>query len=95
MRVTDYTLPQMMALACYYAQAHIDDDCDCPPMLRETMLQCTSYQIACFLAQNTVRGSGGVEWGVVIEELIARPMKDTENWLKIINNIAAELGGWK
>lgn len=92
-----------MAKACHYAQSHIDDkevwantEAD-----REYLLQCTSFQMACFFAQNTVdgengeNGENGVEWEIVIKELVKRPMKSEKQWEKILNKIAKELGGWK
>ena len=89
-------LVTMLARACMYAQEHIDDS-DAWPIdkkHRQQLLQCTSYQVACFLCQNTVDGRHGVEWSVVIEELIAHPMKTENEWKTIINDLATDLGGW-
>jgi hypothetical protein len=90
-------LVTMLAKACHYAQEHIDDDdaWGTSKLIREYLLQCTSYQIACFLSQNTVYGDGGVEWGIIIKELSEHPMKSEKEWVKIINKIAKEFGGWK
>jgi hypothetical protein len=89
-------LVTMMAKACHYAQSHIDDQdaWKTDEEARLQLLQCVSFQMACFFAQNTVRGSGGVEWEVVIEELIKHPMKSEKQWEKILDKIAEELGGW-
>jgi len=90
-------LSTMIAKACHYAQSHIDD-LDAWPKgeaERENLLQCTSFQVACFLAQNTVQGKEGVEWEVVIGDLVKHPMKSEKQWEKIINKLAKELGGWK
>jgi hypothetical protein len=91
------TLVSIMAKACHYAQEHIDDADAWPTdvLSRENLLQCTSFQMACFFAQNTPEGDNGVEWDVVLEELVERPMKSEEQWEKIIGDIAKELGGWK
>lgn len=90
-------LVTFMAKACYYAQEHIDDAEAWPQSQidRENYLTCVSFQMSCFLAQNTKLGKGGVDCTVVIEELIERPMKSEKEWEKILNNIAKELGGWK
>ena len=87
------SLLDFMAKACSYAQEHIHE-WDISYESREEYLQCVSYQMACFLAQNTKDGSGGVEWEVFIEELTALPMKNEEQWRVIINKEANALGGW-
>ena len=96
-------LLDFMAKACHYAQEHVG----CPDAWfkdkghREQLLQCTSYQMACFLAQNTVKGKEGVEWEIVITPLISPKLdkncmmtKSVEQWKKILNKIVRELGGW-
>lgn len=90
-------LLKFLAKACCYAQAHIDDAdaWDVTPGNRETLLQCVSYQVACFLAQNTQLGGNGVEWECVLGPLIKHPMKSEKRWRKIIQKLADELGGWK
>jgi len=89
-------LVNFMSKACHYAQEHISDP-DAWSMKeedRENMLQCVSYQMACFFAQNTINGNNGVEWEVIINELIGKTKSEKE-WEKILNKIAKELGGWK
>ena len=89
-------LDEMLAKACMFAQGHIDD-LDAWPSGgagRVKLLQCTSYQIACFLAQNTRYGHWGVDWSVIIDELVEHPMKSQKEWRKIINDLATKLGGW-
>lgn len=90
-------LVTFMAKACYYAQSHID--CEVAwgkdESQREEYLQCTSMQMACFLAQNTRLGGDGVEWEVVLDKLVEHPMKSEKQWEKILNQKAKELGGWK
>ena len=96
-------LLDFMAKACHYAQEHVG----CPDAWsktgaeREQLLQCTSFQMACFLAQNTVDGRNGVEWEIVIAPLISSKLdkngmmaKSVEQWKKILNKIVIELGGW-
>lgn len=87
-------LIEFLAKACYYAQSHIDD-WDVENTDREQLLQCNSYQVACFLSQNTVEGNNGVEWDVVLNELVEHPMKSVEQWEKIITNLIKQLGGFK
>jgi hypothetical protein len=79
-----------------YSQEHIDDSdaWSTDPTYRENLLQCTSFQVACFLAQNTVDGSDGVEWDIVLQELVEHPMKPVEEWERIINDKAVLFGGW-
>ena len=90
-------LVTFMAKACYYAQEHIDDGAAWPtePGAREDYLQCVSFQMACFFAQNTRDGGDGVDWDVVIKPLIEHPMKSEKKWEQILNRIAKKLGGWK
>lgn len=97
-------LLDFMAKACHYAQEHCGD----PDAWykdeehRTQSLQCVSYQMACFLAQNTVDGRGGVDWSVVIDELIDAKLnkggmmvKSVPEWKKILQDIVDDLGGWK
>ena len=94
--MTPEDLVLFMAKACCFAQEHIDDPqaWSTEEIDRENRLQCVSYQMACFLAQNTVFGEEGVEWEVVIDELVAHPMKTEEQWVEILNAVAKKLGGW-
>lgn len=86
-----------MAQACSYAQDHIDDKEAWPTDVgfREDNLQCVSYQMACFLAQNTVDGRNGVEWSVVIDELTDHPKKPVHEWEAILQKHVDDLGGRK
>lgn len=90
-------LLSFMAKACHYAQEHIDDEEAWPigEVEREDYLQCVSYQMACFLAQNTVFGYNGVESDVVLKELAEHPMKSERQWTTILEGIVLRLGGWK
>jgi hypothetical protein len=90
-------LLSFMAKACHYAQEHIDDEEAWPigEVEREDYLQCVSYQMACFLAQNTVLGYNGVESDAVLKELAERPMKSERQWTTILEGIVLRLGGWK
>lgn len=88
-------LIKMMAKACHYAQDHIENDWPLDRNSRWTRLQCVSYQMACFLAQNTRFGNEGVEWDVVIDNLADHPMRSEKEWEKILNKIAKTYGGWK
>jgi hypothetical protein len=96
-------LLDFMAKACHYAQEHCGDpDAWGEDGGRVGLLQCTSYQMACFLSQNTVKGSHGVGWDVIIEELTDKALdkndllcKSVGEWKTILQDIADELGGWK
>lgn len=90
-------LINFLAKACYYAQEHIDDAdaWDTSFSNRENLLQCVSFQVACFLAQNTVLGNEGVECGVVLDDLATHPMKSEKEWEKIIKVLVKDLGGLK
>jgi len=97
-------LVDFMAKSCHYAQEHCGDPQAWPVKLqdREYLLQCVSYQMACFLAQNTVSGGGGVECDVILKELSSTEknkygfmIKSIGEWKKLLNKIAKELGGWK
>jgi len=89
-------LVTMMAKACHYAQEHIDDGDAWPNSKtdRADYLTCVSYQMACFLSQNTKQGHKGVDADVVLDPLIRNVKSETE-WKKILEKIAKELGGWK
>ena len=97
-------LLDFMAKSCHYVQDHCGDP-DAwseDSMHRENQFQCTSYQMACFLCQNTVKGEQGVEWNVIIDELVDNKknkngmmVKSVNKWKKILSKIADELGGWK
>lgn len=89
------SLITVMAQICYFAQDHIRDGdaWDHSEDNLEYVLQCTSYQIACLLAQNTRDGLDGVEWGIVINELTTMPPKEIEEWETIIEEYVNELGG--
>lgn len=86
-----------MAQACHYAQSHIDDPeaWSMKTDNREEWLQCTSFQIACFLSQNTVRGRNGVDWDVVLQPLIEHPCKSVKEWEKILQDEVDTLEGWR
>lgn len=91
-------LEQFLAKSCHYAQEHIGDAeaWSMDTLNRHRLLQCTSYQVACFISQNTVAGGSGVDWDVVITELVANdpPVKTEAQWREIIAKIASEYGGW-
>jgi hypothetical protein len=93
MNLIDY-----MAKSCYYAQAHTQDWEWADPSHQndwDYLFQCTSYQIACFLAQNTMLGNAGVESSVILEELCNRELKTEKEWQILISNLVSEHGGLK
>jgi len=105
-KAKDEELLDYLAKMCEYAQEHIGCS-DAWPMdreSRENRLQCTSFAVACFLAQNTVEGHNGVEFCIVLEELAKVPKKLKKGeffcrsekwWKKTIQKIVDDLGGWK
>lgn len=103
-RMKNLKLLDFMAKACLYAQEHICDPQAWPQDKgnRSNLLQCTSYQIACFLAQNTVEGEAGVESNIILDDL-ASTKKNADGfmihslaeWKKILNKLVKEMGGWK
>ena len=105
---TKNQLVEFMAKACYYAQENCGDPETWSTNIedREEYFQCVSYQIACFLAQNTVEGHGGVDWDIILPCLVEvniningdrsiTMVKSIKEWKKILNKLAKELGGWK
>lgn len=97
-------LLDFMAKACMYTQEHCGDPQAWPKDEgnRNNLLQCTSYQMACFLSQNTVYGGNGVECNVLLNELASTKknregmmMKSVAQWKRIILKLVKELGGWK
>lgn len=88
------SLTVFLAKMCYYAQDHLFPFSESSETDRETMLQCTSYQVACFLAQNTRNGTDGVEWDIVLGALVEA--EQTEDWWTLtIERLANSFGGWK
>jgi hypothetical protein len=88
-------LNTVLAKMCHYAQEHVGDPeaWDHSKGALETLMQCTSYQVACFIAQNTVGGRAGVEWDIVLKELCEMPVKSEKKWEKIINKMIKLYGG--
>ena len=84
-----------MAQACHFAQEHVDDADAWRDNSRWGYFTCVDYQVACFLAQNTVDGGNGVEVNIIIDKLVERPMKSESEWKKILQKEVDELGGWK
>jgi len=92
-----------MAEACHNAQSHVGDPDAWPSDEdnRQYLLQCTSFQVACFLAQNTVDGEQGVDWCVAIEQLTNNTRREhgmmvrsVKAWRGILRDLVEEYGGW-
>ena len=83
------SLVELLAQLCAYAQEHVNDKDAWPtdPESRSSLLQCTSFQVACFIAQNTILGDDGVEADVVLDQLIQYPAKTIEQWKAILRPI--------
>ena len=86
-----------IAKMCMYAQSHVADPeaWDHSRGNLENLFQCTSFSVACFLAQNTVHGSYGVDWDIVIDGLCNMPAKSEDWWLGVINQLVSTFGGLK
>lgn len=90
----EMSLTIFLAKMCHYAQDHLFPFSESSETDRETMFQCTSYQVACFLAQNTRNGTDGVDWDIVLGALTEA--EQTEDWWTLtIERLANSLGGWK
>ena len=59
-------LLDMLTKMCVFAQ---DALADAPKKDRDYVYQTISYIVACFLAQHTKIGVGGVEWDIIHKEL--------------------------
>jgi hypothetical protein len=86
--ISDNLVP-FLAQMCAYAQEHVNDADAWPidPASRSSYFSCTSYQVACFIAQNTIFGSDGVEADVVLDQLIQRPAKTESEWRIVLQPI--------
>lgn len=92
MKLVDY-----MAKSCFYAQDNVNDReaWETDDISREKYFTCVSYQVSCFLAQNTILGDGGVDSTIVLNELIEYPMKSQTKWKSIIEKLVKDFGGLK
>lgn len=88
-------LVDVLTKICSFAQNHSGDEEAWGPRnssALENWMQHTSFVVACFLAQNTLKGSGGVDWDVVQQELVG-PVLTKEQWKKIVEKLVKELSG--
>ena len=78
-------LIKTIAFICHVATEHTSGwEEDNPGDVNFVQLfQCTSYTVACLLAQNTRLGVDGVEADIVLDELCQRPVKSMKEWKKI------------
>ena len=97
-------LLNFMARMCLYAQEHVGSPDAWPTSYakREQYFQCTSFAVACFLAQNTVEGDQGVECDIILAELCCNKLdkngfmcKNIDEWKNILKGLVEEYGGWK
>lgn len=102
------TLVKFLAESCHYAQLfrnHViqtfigfefDDtkpNFSIDRIEREYIFQPVSFQVSCFIAQNTVEDRG-VKWDIIMEELVKEILTKKE-WRKVIREKAKMYGGWK
>ncbi len=75
------------AKICHYAQEHSHDwDAE---FRDENAFQHTSYTVACFIAQSSLTYNDGVEWDVVLDQLMS-DFKTITEWQEIISNLVAD-----
>lgn len=72
-----------------FAQNHSGDEEAWGPRNSENLrhgLEHVSYVVACFLAQNTVDGAGGVDFDVVLDKLVG-PVLDKAGWMTVMSEL--------
>jgi hypothetical protein len=75
------------AKICHYAQEH---SYDWDAKFRdENAFQHTSYTVACFIAQSSLTHDDGVEWEVVLDQLMS-DLKTIAQWKEIISDLVAD-----
>jgi hypothetical protein len=87
----------VMAQICHFSQENVGDPQAYPskPDELSPYMVNTSYQIACFLAQNTVNGSGGVESDIILDLLCEMPFKSVAYWEGAIGQLVKDCGGFR
>jgi len=83
-----------LARICYYAQDNIRDAYNDDEADYGHMLECTSYTVACFLAQHTKHGKNGVT-GDVVFDLLYDSLKSLKVWRASIKKLVKDFGGLK
>jgi len=81
---------------CYYSQnaPQLGIEAELEAEDAEYWLSLVSYQVACFLANYTVEGSGGVESDVILADLVER--RRSERWWRArMRRLVTSYGGWK
>jgi len=80
-------LVETCAKICHYAQEHSHDwDAE---FRDENAFQHTSYTVACFIAQSSLTYNDGVEWDVVLDQLMS-DFKTITEWQEIISNLVTD-----
>jgi hypothetical protein len=84
------SLIDIIAKICYYAQDHsrLDEPKRSTKKLRKQM-EHVSHVVSCFLAQNTLKGQGGVETEIVLRELCGTVLNENE-WKQKITELVEE-----
>lgn len=93
--IQEKLLVDVLTKICVFAQNHSSDEEVWGPRNSpelDNWMQHISYVVACFLAQGTPLGSGGVDWDVVQQELCG-PVLTEEQWKKFIGKLVKELNG--
>lgn len=82
-----------IANICVYAQDHFSSF-EGSEAEKKFAMEATSHTVACFIAQNTIDGSQGVETNIVLSKLVKKK-KELPYWEKVISKIVQEFGGPK
>jgi len=93
----EFDLITLLSEMCHFAQVHVSDPDAWSQTIerRHEYFQCTTFQVSCFLSQNTVLGRDGVDCNIVLYELGELGVKSVKQWEEIITELVGELGGWK
>ena len=89
---TEEQLIDIITKICTYAQSHISNRRYWGKDKVEYIMQAPSIIVACFLAQHTVDGDGGVEWDIIWKPLCGRTKREN-TWRKIVKKLVKDFGG--
>lgn len=88
-KLTKDQLINVCSRICYYAQDHSKDTESWGKRNTKKLakqLHHTSYTVACFIAQNTKYGKDGVEFDILLKQLVGNVLTFKE-WKKIITEL--------
>lgn len=82
-----------LAEICVNAQEHCSSYRGVEDDALASMFECTSYHVACVLAQNTKYGKDGIEWEIIQQHLLGNT-KTVKEWMQVLKVYVKKLGGW-